>query len=76
MKGVNVRSLSIESIAQGTQIKIGLWKGNIDITIAQLHGKKIYLEINFLNTMKALHQYYVHHGDMAILYCPFEEGDR
>ena len=53
VKGVNAKSLPIHGIARGTDIRIGLWKGKVDITVAPLDDRKFCLGMNFLDKARA-----------------------
>jgi len=53
VKGVNAKSLPIHGVARGADIRIGPWKGKIDITIAPLDDRKFYLRMDFLDTARA-----------------------
>jgi len=39
-------------LARGTDIRIGLWKSKVDITIAPLDDRKFYLGMDFLDSAK------------------------
>jgi len=53
VKGVNEKSLPIHGVAHGADIRIGPWKGKIDITIAPLDDRKFYLGMDFLDKARA-----------------------
>jgi len=45
--------LPIHGIARDADIQIGPWKGKVDITVAPLDDRKIYLGMDFLDRAKA-----------------------
>jgi len=53
VKGVNAKSLPIHGVARGADIRIGPWKGKIDITIVPLDDRKFYLGMDFLDKARA-----------------------
>jgi len=49
VQGFNAKSLPIHGVARGADIRIGPWKGKIDITVAPLDDQKFYLVMDFLD---------------------------
>ena len=54
VKGVNARSLPIHEISLSTDIQVGHWRGNVNITVTPLDDRKFYLGMNFLNKAKVI----------------------
>ena len=54
VKGVNAKSLPIHGVAKDTNIQVGPWKGEVDITVAPFDDRKFYLGMDFLNKAKAI----------------------
>ena len=53
IKGVNAKRLPIVGMARGTNIRIGQWRGKVDITIAPIDDQRFYLGMDFLDMVKA-----------------------
>ena len=54
VKGVNANSLPVCGIARRVDIGIGSWGAKIDIIVASLNDRKLYLGIDFLYMVKAI----------------------
>ncbi|KAF2319761.1 hypothetical protein GH714_018605 [Hevea brasiliensis] len=48
VKGMTAESMPISGVAKNVSLQIGQWQGKVDITIAPLNKKKLYLGIDFL----------------------------
>ncbi|KAF2303678.1 hypothetical protein GH714_021160 [Hevea brasiliensis] len=48
VKGMTAESMPISGVAKNENLQIGQWQGKVDITIAPLNEKKLYLGIDFL----------------------------
>ena len=49
VKGFRAKNLPIHGITRGTDIRIGPWKGRIDITVLPLDDQKFYLGMDFFD---------------------------
>ncbi|KAF2303688.1 hypothetical protein GH714_021227 [Hevea brasiliensis] len=54
VKGMIAESMPISGVAKNVSLQIGQWQGKVDITIAPLNEKKLYLGIDFLREVQAL----------------------